>query len=50
MWARLDRELVDQAPWVPLFNPRWPVLMSKGVGNWQSNPYQQFLLDQLWVR
>jgi len=50
MWAQLDRELVDQAPWVPLFNPRWPILASKRVGNWQTNPNQQVLLDQLWVR
>ena len=49
-WARLDRQLVDQAPWVPLFNPRWPYLASKRVGNWQYHPYLSVLLDQLWVR
>jgi YVTN family beta-propeller protein len=50
MWAQLDRELVAQAPWVPLFNPRSPLLASKRVGNWQYHPYLQVLLDQLWVR
>jgi YVTN family beta-propeller protein len=50
MWAQLDRELVDQAPWVPLFTPRWPILTSKRVGNWQYHPYLYVLLDQLWVR
>jgi peptide/nickel transport system substrate-binding protein len=50
MWARLDRRLVDQAPWVPLFNPRSPLLASKRVDNWQYHPYMDVLLDQLWVR
>ena len=49
-WAQLDRSLVDQAPWVPLFNPRWPIIASKRVGNWQYHPYLDVLLDQLWVR
>jgi YVTN family beta-propeller protein len=50
MWAQLDRELVDKAPYVPLFNPRLPLLASKRVGNWQYHPSEQVLLDQLWVR
>jgi YVTN family beta-propeller protein len=50
MWARLDRRLVDQAPWVPLFTPRSPLLASKRVGNWQYHPYLDVLLDQLWIR
>jgi peptide/nickel transport system substrate-binding protein len=50
MWAQLDRELVDKAPYVPLFNPRWPLLASNRVGNWQYHPSGQVLLDQLWVR
>jgi YVTN family beta-propeller protein len=50
MWARLDRQLVDQAAWVPLFTPRWPYLASRRVGNWQYHPYLSVLLDQLWVR
>ncbi len=50
MWARIDRQLVDQAPWVPLYTPRTPFFVSKRVGNWQYHPYFQVLLDQLWVR
>lgn len=50
MWARIDRQLVDQAPWVPLFTPRTPYFVSKRVGNWQYHPYHFVLLDQLWVR
>lgn len=49
--ARIDRELVDQAPWVPLFNPKLPDFVSKRVGNYQYNLYDLgVLVDQLWVR
>jgi ABC-type transport system substrate-binding protein len=50
--ARIDRELVDQAPWVPLFTPRLADFVSKRVGNYQANTYasSSVLLDQLWVR
>lgn len=50
LWARIDHELVDQAPWVPLYNPRAVVLLSARVGNYQFHPYWTLLVDQLWVR
>jgi len=50
MWARIDRQLVDRAPWVPLYTPRTPYFVSKRIGNWQYHPYHLILLDQLWVR
>jgi YVTN family beta-propeller protein len=49
-WARIDREIVDQAPWVPIYNPRSLVMISARVGNYQSGPYSSVLIDQLWVR
>jgi YVTN family beta-propeller protein len=51
-WVRIERELVDQAPWVPLFTPQAADLVSKRAGNYQSNPvlWGVVLLDQLWVR
>jgi hypothetical protein len=48
--ARIDRQLVDRAPWVPLFTPRTSFFVSKRVGNWQFHPYLLVLLDQIWVR
>jgi YVTN family beta-propeller protein len=50
--ARLDREIVAQAPWVPLFTPRLADFTSRRVGNYQANTYAapSVLLDQLWVR
>ena len=49
-WAAIDRELVDEAPWVPLYNPRDLTVLSARVGNYQFHPYWSLLIDQLWVR
>jgi peptide/nickel transport system substrate-binding protein len=49
LWARTDHELVGQAPWVPVYNPRSLVLLSTRVGNYQFDPYWSLLMDQLWV-
>jgi peptide/nickel transport system substrate-binding protein len=49
-WSRVDRELVDRAPWAPLYNPRAVTALSARVGNYQYHPFWTVLLDQLWVR
>ena len=49
-WARIDREIVDRAPWVPLFNGRIANFVSKRVGNFEFNPQWGMLIDQLWAR
>ena len=49
-WARVDHALVDAAPWLPLYNPRLVVLLSRRVGGYRYNPIYGTLLDQLWVR
>jgi len=49
-WSRIDHELVDRAPWVPLYNPRTVTALSARVGNYQYHPFWNVLLDQLWVR
>ena len=49
LWARIDREIADQAPWVPVYNPRSLVMLSARVGNYQFDPYWSLLIDQLWV-
>jgi peptide/nickel transport system substrate-binding protein len=47
--AAIDREITDEAPWVPLYIPRLVDLTSARVGNYHvSNG--AVLLDQLWVR
>jgi YVTN family beta-propeller protein len=50
LWAQIDRDLVDQAPWVPLVNFVWADFVSKRVGDYQYNPQWHALVDQLWVR
>ena len=50
LWADIDREIVNQAPWVPLYNPRALIVLSARVGNYQFHPLWKLLIDQLWVR
>ncbi len=49
-WARIEKQLVDLAPWVPLVTPWSGDLVSERVGNYQYNPTERILFDQLWVR
>jgi hypothetical protein len=50
LWAHIDQEIVGQAPWVPVYNPRSLVVLSRRVGNYQFDPYWSVLIDRLWVR
>ena len=51
LWAKLDRLVTDQAPWVPILNASETVFVSARVGNYQESPsYGGPLLDQLWIR
>jgi peptide/nickel transport system substrate-binding protein len=50
LWSKIDREVVDQAPWVTTANSRQANFVSSRVGNYQYNPVSGVLLDQLWVR
>jgi peptide/nickel transport system substrate-binding protein len=50
LWSKIDREVVDQAPWVTMANSKQANFVSNRVGNYQYNPVSGVLLDQLWVR
>jgi peptide/nickel transport system substrate-binding protein len=50
LWARAERRIVDQAPVLPLDNPKNVDFVSRRVGNYEFNPQWGVLLDQLWVR
>jgi YVTN family beta-propeller protein len=50
MWARIDRIVTNQAPWVPISNTSPIVFASARVRNYQESPYYGPLLDQTWVR
>ncbi len=50
LWERVDRQTVDQAPWVPLINPKTVDVLSGRVGNYEYSPNGLgMLFDQLWV-
>ena len=51
LWQRVDREVTDAAPWVPLIATKDVNFLSKRVGNYQFSPDANgLLIDQLWVR
>jgi peptide/nickel transport system substrate-binding protein len=51
LWQRVDREITDTAPWVPLIASKNVYFLSKRVGNYQYSPAAMgMLIDQLWVR
>lgn len=49
LWAEVDREMVDQAPWLPLITARVIDFLAPDVGDYQYNPVWGMLIDQLWV-
>jgi peptide/nickel transport system substrate-binding protein len=50
LWAQVDSEIVDRAPWLPTVNLRTIDFVSKRVGDYQFHPQWGMLLDQLWVK
>jgi peptide/nickel transport system substrate-binding protein len=50
LWAAIDRELVDQAAWVPTVNLLALEFVSKRVRNYQYSPIGGFIAHQVWLR
>jgi ABC-type transport system substrate-binding protein/streptogramin lyase len=50
LWSEIDRDVVDQALLVPLFNFQQVDFVSHRVGNYEYNPKSGVLFDQIWVR
>jgi peptide/nickel transport system substrate-binding protein len=51
LWAKVDHDITDQAPWVPYANPGTLELVSRRAGNYIFSPLVNgALLDQIWVR
>jgi peptide/nickel transport system substrate-binding protein len=50
LWAKIDRDITDQAPWIGYATPRKANFVGSRVGNFQFHPVWWTLLDQLWVR
>ena len=49
-WAEIDRAVVDQAPYLWLYNLIAIEFVSERVGNYQWNPLWFGLLNQFWVQ
>ncbi len=49
-WAQIDKEIVDQAPWVPMFNPKYIDFLSDRVKGYTFSPQWYFLLGQASVK
>ncbi len=45
-WAKVDHDVADQAPWVPMFNPKLIDFVSNRITNHVFSPQWYFLLDE----
>jgi ABC-type transport system substrate-binding protein len=50
LWARADRILTDDAPWIPLVTPSWVDVISARVNNDERSPVLGMLFDQMRLR
>jgi peptide/nickel transport system substrate-binding protein len=50
LWAEIDHDVTDQAPWVDLYNPKQIDFLSKRVHGYQWNPQWYILIDQQWIQ
>jgi YVTN family beta-propeller protein len=50
LWESVDRQLTDDAIWVPTVNEREVDFVSKRLRNYEYNPVWGFLADQSWLR
>ena len=50
LWSEIDREMMEQVPLVPLFNPSHVDFMSKRVGNYMFSSLYQWVYANSWVQ
>ncbi len=50
LWAKIDKQVTDQAPMATLFNPKHVDFVSKRVGNFTFSKQFYWLVDQSWVQ
>ena len=50
MWAEVDKEVTDQAPWVAMMNPKYVNFVSKRVKGFIFSPQWYFLIAQASVK
>jgi peptide/nickel transport system substrate-binding protein len=50
IWAQVDKQVTDQAPWVAMYNPKYIDFLSTRVKGYQFSPQWYFLIDQASVK
>ena len=50
MWAKIDKQVTDQAPMATMFTPKHLDFVSKRVGNFVFSKQFYWLVDQSWVQ
>jgi peptide/nickel transport system substrate-binding protein len=50
IWAKVDHDVTDQAPWVSMYNPKYVDFLSTKVKGYQFSPQWYFLIDQASVK
>jgi ABC-type transport system substrate-binding protein len=50
LWRSIDRQLTNEAVWVPTVTQRDIEITSNRLRNYQYNPVWGFLADQAWLR
>jgi ABC-type transport system substrate-binding protein len=50
LWQSIDRQLTNEAVWVPTVTQRDIEITSSRLRNYQYNPVWGFLADQAWLR
>ena len=50
LWAKVDKQVTDQAPMATLFSPKHLDFVSKRVGNFVFSKQFYWLVDQSWVQ
>jgi peptide/nickel transport system substrate-binding protein len=49
-WAKVDKAVTDQAPWISLFNPKYLNFVSGRVKGFVFSPQWYFLIDQASIK
>jgi peptide/nickel transport system substrate-binding protein len=50
LWAQIDHEVTNQAPWVDMYNPKQIDFLSARVHGYVWNPQLFILIDQQWIK
>lgn len=50
LWAQLDKQITNEAPWVPMYTPYQLSFVSKRLGNFTYSYLARMILSKVWVQ